>query len=156
MGIIELISKMGPSQQRSTVLPSEVWRFGSARLRQLFEFLPSGLLLSFCEASQAAGTVKALGLQLRYGHGNQVQELSLQRASCSDNSKVCPFQQHSAVLPTEVGTFRSACLRQLFVFLPSGLLLSFCEASQAVGIRRVLGIGTRAWAWLDHSTIDPF
>ena len=68
----------------------------------------------------------------------------------------CALSSNIQQLPTEVGTFRSACLRQLFVFLPSGLLLSFCEASQAVGIHRVLGIGTRAWAGLDHSTIDPF
>ena len=37
-------------------------------------------------------------------------------------------------------------LRQLFVFVPSNLPLSFCEASQAGGIRKDLGMRTRAWA----------
>ena len=37
-------------------------------------------------------------------------------------------------------------LRQLFVFVPSNLPLSFCEASQAGGIRKDLGLRTRAWA----------
>ena len=37
-------------------------------------------------------------------------------------------------------------LRQLFVFVPSNLPLSFCEASQAGGICKDLGMGTRAWA----------
>ena len=67
---------------------------------------------------------------------------------------MCTFQQRSAIAygSRHIG---SARLQQLYMFLPSGLLLSFCAASQAVGIHRVLGIGTKAWTGLDHSTIDP-
>ena len=108
------------------------------------EFLPSSLICPFCEASQAAGTIKALGIAIEMW------------AKLNQSAKVGPSQQPSAVLPLEVSTFGSARLRQLFEFLPSGLLLSFCEASQAGGIHRDLGIGTRAWAGLDHSASDPF
>jgi len=116
---------------------------GQAAFKSL-EFLPSSLIRPLCEASQADGTSKTLGIATEMW------------AKFNQSANLSPSQQHSAVLPLEVSTFGSACLRQLFEFLPSGLLLSFCEASQAVGIHRVLGIGTRAWAGLDHSTIDPF
>ena len=107
--------------------------------------LPSSLICPFCEASQAVGTIKALGIAIEmWAKLNQ------------SAKKIGPSQQHSAVLPLEVSTFGSARLRQLFEFVPSSLLHSFCEASQAGGIHRNLGIGTRAWAGLDHSTIDPF
>ena len=108
------------------------------------EFLPSSLICPLCEASQAAGTIKALGIAIEMW------------AKLNQSAKVGPSQQPSAVLPLEVSTFGSARLRQLFEFLPSGLLLSFCEASQAGGIHRDLGMGTRAWAGLDHSASDPF
>ena len=117
--------------------------FGSGCL-QISGVLPSSLVCPSCEASQAAGTIKTMGIAIEMW------------AKLNQSAKVGPSQQHSAVLPLEVSTFGSARLRQLFEFLPSGLLLSFCEASQAVGIHRVLGIGTRAWAGLDHSTTDPF
>ena len=48
------------------------------------------------------------------------------------------------------------CFRQLIEFVPSNLLLSFCEASQAGGIRKDLGMGTRAWAEISHSASCPF
>ena len=46
-------------------------------------------------------------------------------------------------------------LRQLFVFVPSNLPLSFCEASQAGGIRKDLGMRTRAWAEISAIWADP-
>ena len=100
------------------------------------EFLPSSLICPLCEASQAAGTSKALGIATEMW------------------AKIGPIKKDllSNIRGVAFGSYhlRVVCLRQLLEFVPSDLLLSFCEASQAGGIRRDLGMGTRAWAEISH------